>query len=63
MKAKFDTHQTQFPTTPSKLQLLAAMSSSRSDSVSNAVRASVRPSEARVAKSDNCVKIQHVAYL
>ena len=44
------------------------MSISRSDSVSNAVRASgvrpyVRPSEAKVAKSDNCVQIQHVAYL
>ena len=47
--------------------LLAAMSSSRSDSVSNAVRAyvraCVRASEAKVAKSDNCVQIQHVAYL
>ena len=43
--------------------LLAAMSSSRSDSVSNAVRPYVRASEAKVAKSDNCVQIQHVAYL
>ena len=43
--------------------LLAAMSSSRSDSVSYAVRPYVHASEAKVAKSDNCVQIQHVAYL